>query len=512
MPDVSADPADKAALLADPADNEMESAAHTDVESPQKVALAAAEAEDAVAVSSQLRFLGALSSGGGCAAVDEDEVSADRVSLLADAADDETGDAGTAAAARQGSPAAADALASSDARGDGAACEVTDPAAAVGEAEAIRGDFIVHDDSTDDPAAAAAPLALPEASAVAEQPSTSDVVADELGDLAAQTAALLSDQAGSDAEDEQAATDGSAATDGAGPAEVAAPMVLAALVDAAAATAAVTGNCDVRPAYALSPRLDCEPAEQRAAGHLLTPPIKASAIEKVDVSANGRMDDVTVPSPSQPAAAEPLSKISEAGEASAEADAEQSGHAIARSQRSGEVESHPLTFEEEHKAAADLEPRARATARDADAVGFDILQPEADQQDEGPAESEPRTPSTPDASPPTPSAALAAYQPTSLEQTLTQARLSAGQGDAAAAPAAPQRNPAQHLPTVQTMRVVHPDVYFSTTRSALVSVRGMSARVFRFTSVQRLNVSWLLLCCSFAPCRRVLRCAPYGGP
>ena len=156
------------------------------------------------------------------------------------------------------------------------------------------------------------------------------------------------------------------------------------------------------------------------------------------------------------------------GAAEAEVDAGTS-HDPVVGERSSGLNSHPLQLADESAAAAATEQADTADAR----IAAGAMTPPSAGDDHVAAESEPQTPGTPDAAAPTtPTAASAAAamspapalpsKPTPQPATLAHA---------ASAPVPALEAPGQH-PLMQPMKaspVVHPDVYFATTRAALVS-------------------------------------------
>ena len=495
MSEASDEGANTATLLTELPKQATDGVVQIDGGSAPETAVTAADAGEAPAVPPPLRLSISPGGGSGCPAASKRGGPAARAWLLAVASGVET-DASAAAAGR-GSSAGAEALTGNGVHGIGPAADVPDSAA--GEYQAIGGDPLSDGGSTDDAVAVAEPIALREAFGVVPSHSVAEgAVNGKRGDPATKTGRLTEEVDGS-AADGQVAAASSGAADGVSPAERASPTALGVTVNAAAAT--VVSSADSLPAGSWSSTSNFETADTRDAGHPMQSPVEASSLGEAVIPADGHMDSVILPSRGQPDAPQTLAAKPDVGEVAAHTEAESSGHAAMRIQHPGEVESHPLSFGEEREAIATYEPQAKATAGDVAPGDAKILESDHEQRDDGEAESEPRTPGTPDASPPTPTAAAAAHLPSLPEQPPVPALVPVGPGSATAAPAGPQ---VEHRPFVQTARVVHPDVYFATTRAAMVRLRTLRVGRFRDTFSDVISVAAVPVghCCvvSVMPC------------
>ena len=508
MSDVSDDPADEEALLAvapdlagalaDQPDGEHTAAGDALTAAPgQEASLAPALA------SPQRQAIASVLRGGGDSN-DEDEHPAVRVLLLDDdthreseAADDS--DLAAAARSRASKEAAA---AAGDASETAEHSPVAQPDAAVAAAAA----FVV--DSAD------ATLSVREDEGSGQGPETVvserqeltagsptrplvDEAADAVdadSDLEAR-AALLAGTDPQDDEGQEPAADSVAIAGPEGslvPAEAAAvaeaPAALSALVDAAVSTAvaAGSGRRSTPPAEAL-PQQQPPPPEPRPvaecpdAGHVLMLPAAVSPAVEAPVAES---DPADLKEAGQGAQAEQHSADPrETVDGSAEADVEEARRPVTDCGcHSQGTDSYPLQLADHGAAGRHAQ---QADTESTGGIPTTLEQPSAE-DGECAADSEPQTPGTPDAAPPpTPAAAVAAAAallsppPLAAHQLApAAARLHAGPllAHAASAPAPPLEFAGLHPLTqpVKSSRVVHPDVYFATTRAALVrSDRGL---------------------------------------
>jgi len=356
-------------------------------------------------------------------------------------------------------------------------------------------------------AACGATVGTPSPSAEADPP-TAERVSAEARDSDHQ---LMPPAAASPAEEASDVAEASAVAEDAG-ADGGAPMALGAAAAAAAVTTAATG---VAVVSLEDPSAEAEPsatdhllAEARDGDQLPMPPAAAGpAGEAPDAAPHadgGRSEAVKHEPPEQPSQ-QPVTTAD--GPAEAELDAGTSHDAVVGERSSQGLISHPLQLANESASAAATEQADAADARAAAgattplsagdegvaaesepqtpgtpapaakranaadvAEALDVSTPSVEHRGAA-AESEPQTPGTPDAATPTtPTAASAAAtaspapalpsKPTPQPATLAHAA-------SAPVPAVVEAPGLMH--PVKALAAVHPDVYFATTRAALVS-------------------------------------------